>query len=135
MRDGRKLLKVSDGVRAFLRDGEIEVSAVINLNKLERVEPKARRALEKFDQLFWVIEDGRIALSLFGTPVARRGGIGIKDTFHVKIGAIAFSNDTLRSLKVPVERANEAELAIRYLSLKSVRVAPQEIQLGVRPKL
>jgi len=38
--DGRKLLKVSDGVRAFLRDGEIEVSAVINLTKLGLIQQR-----------------------------------------------------------------------------------------------
>lgn len=133
--DGRKLLAVSDGIRTFLRDGEIEVSAVVNLNKLEKVEPKARQAIENFDKLFWIIEDGRIAVTLFGTPVVRRGGIGVKDNFHAKIGEITFSNDTLRSLNVPVERANNEELAIKYLSLTSINVTPDNIQLGVRPKI
>ncbi len=133
-KDGRKLLKVSDGVRAFLKDGEIEVAAVINLKKLEQVEPKARKAIEKLDKLFWVIEDGRIAVALFGTPVVRGGGIGVKDNFHAKIGEISFSNDTLKSLNVPVERANQEQMAIKYLSLNSVVVKPKLIEFGVRPK-
>jgi len=82
--DGRKLLEVSDGVRAFLRQGEIEISAVINLNKF---------------------------------------------------GEISLSNDTLRSLKVPVERANQSEMAVKYLSLKSVSVVPGKIDFKVQPRL
>ena len=133
--DGRKLLEVSDGVRAFLRQGEIEISAVINLNKLGKVDPKARSAVEKFDKIFWIIEDGRIAVSLFGTPVVRRGGIGVKDDFHARVGEISLSNDTLRSLKVPVERANQSEMAVKYLSLKSVSVVPGKIDFKVQPRL
>lgn len=132
--DGRKLLSVSDGVRAFLRDGEIEISAVINMNKLEKVEPKARSFVDKFDKLFWIIEDGRIAVSLYGTPVVRRGGIGVQTDFHVKVGEIAFSNDTLRSLKVPVERAKRTQIAVKYLTLKSVNVKHQKIHFGVQPR-
>lgn len=134
-KDGRRLLQVSDGIRAFLREDEIEISAVINLNKLGTLEPKVREAIEKFDRLFWVIEDGRVAVTLFGTPVVRRGGLGVKDTFYAKVGEMEFSNETLRSLKVPVEEANKTELSVKYLSLKSVNVKPSKIEFGVRPRL
>lgn len=130
--DGRRLLNVSDGVRAFLRNGEVELSAVINLNKLEQSEPKAREAVEKFDRIFWIVEEGRVAVTVFGTPEVRQGGIGVKDTFRAKVGEIAFSNETLRSLKVPVERANETQLAIDFLRLRSVNVKPNKIEFGVQ---
>ena len=133
--DGRKLLSVSDGVRAFLRKDEIEVAAVINLNKLGKVDPKARKAVEKFDRLFWIIDEGRVAVSLYGTPVARRGGLGVKDNFHLKVGEIPFSNETLRSLKVPVERANKERMSVKYLNVKSVSVANGRIDFQVQPKL
>jgi len=132
--DGRKLLAVSDGVRAFLRPDEIEIAAVINLNKLGKIDPKARRKVEKFDRLFWIIDEGRVAVSLYGTPVARRGGIGIKDNFHLKVGEIPFSNDTLRSLKVPVERANKEKMAVKYLNVKSVAVSKGKIDFQVQPR-
>lgn len=132
--DGQRLLKVSDGIRAFLRNGEVEVSAVINLEKLGELEPDVKKAMEKFDRFFWVIEDGRVAVTVFGTPVVRRGGIGVKDTFYVKVGEMELSNETLRSLKVPVEQANQAELSIQYLSLKSVNVKPNQIEFGVRAR-
>ncbi len=134
-KDGRRLLTVSDGIRVFLRDGEIEISAVINLNKLGKMEPKVRDAIEKFDRFFWVIEDGRVAVTLFGTPVVRRGGLAVKDTFYAKVGDVEFSNQTLRSLKVPVDEANKNELVIEYLSLKSVNVQSNNIEFGVRPRI
>ncbi len=133
--DGRKLLQVSDGVRAFLHRNEVELSAVINLNKLGKLEPKAREAVEKFDKIFWIIEDGRVAISVFGEPVVRRGGLGLKDTLRLKVGEMDFSNDTLRSLNVPVEKANQTQLAIDYLTLKSVNVSDDAIVFGVTPRL
>ncbi len=132
--DGRKLLKVSDGVRAFLRDEKIEISAVVNLNKLGKVDRKARDAVEKFNKLFWIIEDGRVAVTLYGTPVVRRGGIGVKDDFYAKVGEISFSNDTLRKLKVPVERANKEYLEIQYLNVQDVSVSNNDIEFGVRAR-
>ena len=133
--DGRKLLAVSDGVKAFLRRDEIEIAAVINLNKLGKIDPKARKKIEKFDKLFWIIDDGRVAVSLYGTPVARRGGLGIKDDFHLKVGQIPFSNNTLRSLKVPVEKANKERMSVKYLNVKSVSVSKGKIDFQVQPRL
>ncbi len=132
--DGRKLLQVSDGVRAILHPNELELSAVINLKKLGDLEPKARDAVQKFDKLFWIIQDDRVAVSVFGQPVIRSGGLGLKDTFRAKVGEMDFSNDTLRSLKVPVEKANQTKLSIDYLTLKSVTVDSSNIHFGVRPK-
>ena len=129
------MLQVSDGVRVFLHENEVELTAIVNLNKLGRVEPRAREALEKFDKVFWIIEDGRVAISLYGTPIVRRAGLGVKDTFRAKVGEIEFSNDTLRQLNVPVEKANDNQLDIRYLSLKSVTVSQTNIEFRVAPRL
>lgn len=133
--DGRKLLSVSDGVRVFLHRDKVEISAIINLEKLAKVEPKAREAVDKFDKLFWIVEDNRLAVTVYGTPVARRGGLGVKDDFYAKVGQLEFSNETLRSMKVPVERANRTQLEIEYLHLKSVTVNPSDIVFGVQAKL
>jgi hypothetical protein len=132
--DGRKLLAVSDGIRAFLREGEVQLSAVINLDKLAKVEPKAREAVEKFDRLFWIIEDNRIAVTVYGKPVVYKGGLAVDDSFHAKVGEVVFSNETLRSLKIPVEQAQNTYLDIQYLSLKGVKVSPKKIAFSVRPR-
>ncbi len=133
--DGRRLLQVSDGIHATLNDQEIEIAAVINLDKVEQVSPDARKAVERFDRLFFFLDESRLALSVYGTPVIRQGQLGIKDDFHIKVGAIPISNSTLKQLGVEVERANEANLALRLLSLKSVQMNQGEIRFGVRPRL
>lgn len=132
--DGRKLLSVSDAVRAFIRDDHIEITAIINLAKLEKVEPKARKAVEKLDLLFPFLNNSRVALTVYATPVARGNKLAIKDDFHIKVGAIPISNSSLKALGVKVERANNSELAIKYLALKSVRLASKKITLEVSPR-
>jgi len=133
-RDGKKLLAVSDAVKAFIRDDEIEITAVINLDKLEKVEPKARKAVEKFDRLFPFLKDSRVALSVYGTPVARNGNLALRDDFHIKVGAIPISNDSLRSLGADVERANSTDLPIKYLAVQSVNLREGQIDLDVLPR-
>ena len=75
--DGQKLLQVSDGVRAILHEDEIEIAAVINLDKVEKIDPKARKAVERFDKFFFFLDDARLAISVYGTPVVRNGSIAI----------------------------------------------------------
>jgi hypothetical protein len=133
--DGRKLLSVSDAVRAFIKKDNIEITAIINLDKLEKVEPKARKAVEQFDRLFPFLNDSRVALTVYATPVARKNQLAVKDDFHIKVGAIPISNDSLRALGAKVERANTTELGVKYLSIKSVLLEDGEIILGVVPRL
>lgn len=132
--DGRKLLSVSDSVRAFIKADQLQITAIINLDKLERVEPKARKAVEKFDRFFPFLKDSRLALTVYATPLARNNQLAVKDDFHIKVGAIPISNDSLRALGVKVERANSTELAIKYLSVKSVALEKNLIKLGVLPR-
>jgi len=132
--DGQKLLSVSDAVKAFINKDEIELTAIINLDKLEKVEPKARDAVEKFDRIFPFLNDSRVALTVYGTPVARNGNIAIRDDFHIKVGAIPISNDSLRSLGAKVERANSTDLALKYLSVKSIQLDKKQIELEVLPR-
>lgn len=132
--DGKKLLSVSDAVKAFLHDDEIELTAIINLDKLEKIEPKAREAVEKFDRIFPFLNDSRVALTVYGTPVARNGNIAIKDDFHIKVGAIPISNASLKSLGAKVERANSTDLPLKYLSVQSIGLLDGQIEFGVLPK-
>ncbi len=132
--DGRKLLAVSDAVKAFITKDQLEISAIINLDKVEKIDPKARKAVEKFDRIFPFLDKSRMALSVFGTPVARNGNIAIKDDFHIKVGAIPISNSSLRQLGANVERANTTDLAIKYLSISNITLKEGEIVLKVLPR-
>lgn len=132
--DGRKLLAVSDAVKAFIHQDQLEISAIINLDKVEQVDPKARKAVERFDSLFPFLDQSRMALTVYGTPIARGGNIAIKDDFHIKVGAIPISNSTLQQLGAKVERANTASLPLKYLSIKEVILKNGEIELKVLPR-
>ena len=132
--DGQRLLEVSDAVKAFLHEDQVELTAIINLDKVERINPKARKRVEQFDKIFPFLEDSRVALTVYGTPVVRAGDIGIKDDFHIKVGAIPISNESLRGLGVDVERANTTNLPLKYLLVKSVLLADESVAFKVRPR-
>lgn len=131
--NGQQLLAVSDAVKAFAHDDHVELTAVINLDKVEGIDPNLRRGIEKFDRIFPFIENARLALTVFGTPVVRNGRVGIKDDFHIKVGAIPISNQSLRTLGAEVERANEIDLALYNLSLKSIVLKEGQVVLSVQP--
>lgn len=131
---GQELLDVSDAIKAFLHEDKVELTAIINLDKVEASNPKAREAVEKFDRIFPFIQDSRVALTVYGTPVARNGRVGIKDDFHLKVGALPISNETLRGLGVEVERANTTDLALKYLSIQSIQLQDEQVGFSVLPR-
>ncbi|MFT6406661.1 MAG: hypothetical protein ACJAQ6_000071 [Arenicella sp.] len=132
--DGQKLLAVSDAVKAFIKKDQLVLSAIINLDKVEKIDPKARKAVEKLDRIFPFLNNSRVALTVYGTPIARNGNIAIKDDFHIKVGAIPISNSSLRQLGAKVERANSTDLPIKYLSISSITLNQGEIELAVLPR-
>jgi len=131
---GRQLLAVSDGVKAILHDDEIEISAIINLDKVEKIDAKAREAVEKVSRVFPFLSGSRVGVSVFGEPVARNGQLGFKDNFSAKIGVIPISNDALRKLGVDVAKAKNENLNLKFLSVKSVDLSDSTISLGVVPR-
>jgi hypothetical protein len=132
--DGRKLLQVSDAVKAFINKDQLELSAIINLDKVEKIDPKARKAVEKLDRIFPFLNDSRVALTVYGTPIVRNGNLALKDDFHIKVGAIPISNSSLRQLGAKVERANTTDLPIKYLSISDITLNDGEIELSVLPR-
>ena len=132
-KDGRKLLAVSDAVNAKITEGGIELAAVINLDKVEKIDANARRGVEKVNRMFPFLNDSRVAVAIIGTPVARNGRLGIMDDFSLRVGAIPISNSSLRQLGADVERANRESLDLKYLLVNSVTLRNGEIELGVSP--
>lgn len=133
-KDGRKLLSVSDAVQAKLTKDEIEIAAVINLDKVEKIDAKARQAVERVSGIFPFLSGSRMSVAVIGTPIARNGEIAIKDDFSVKVGAIPISNGALRKLGARVERANATSLALKNLSVRSINVGKGQITLKVFPR-
>ena len=132
--DGQQLLQVSDGIHASLNKDEVEIATVINLDKVEQINPQAREAVESFDKFFFFLDGSRLEVSVYGTPVVRNGRLAIKDDFHIKVGAIPISNSTLKQLGVEVERANESELALHLLTLSSVTLEEGKISFAAQPR-
>lgn len=132
--DGQKLLAVSDAVKVTLHKDHIELGAIINLDKVEKVDPKAREGVEKVNKLFPFLDNSRVAVSVFGNPVARDGDVGIKDDFHIKVGVIPISNSSLKQLGAPIERANITNLTLKYLLVESVTLHDGKITLDVLPR-
>ena len=132
--DGRQLLAVSDAVKAFINNDQLELNVIINLDKVETIDPKARKAVEKLDRIFPFLNDSRVAVTVYGTPIVRNGNIAIKDDFHIKVGAIPISNSALRQLGAEVERANTTDLPLKYLSISKITLKDGEIELAVLPR-
>ena len=132
--DGQKLLAVSDAVKAFINKDQLELSAIINLDKVEKIDPKARKAVEKLDRIFPFLNDSRVAVTVYGTPIVRNGNLAIKDDFHIKVGAIPISNSSLRQLGAHVERANTIDLPIKYLTVSNITLINGQVELAVLPR-
>jgi len=132
--DGRRLLRVSDVVRARLSPNELEIGAVINLAKVRREEPKAREAIEEALAVLPFDVGESVFVALRGEPVARNGQLGVKENISVQLGAIPLSAGFLKSLGVPTERIEQESIPLRLLNLKSVQVEQGQIRLGVRPR-
>lgn len=102
----QKLLSASDAIRAFIKDDHVKITAIINLDKLEKVQPKARK-----------------------------NKLTIKDDFHIRLGAIPISNEALQALGAKIERINSTQMSVKYLSIKSIQLTEGQITLGVLPRL
>lgn len=132
--DGRRLLNVSDKVHAQLRKNEIELGAVINIAKLRRAEPKARKAFEKAVDVLPFDLDDKLFIAIKGLPVARNGNLGLDENVSLKIGSLPISNSLLRSAGVSVADLATESLPIKSLSIRSVNVEKGQIRIGVRPR-
>ena len=131
--NGVKLLSVSDAVDAKLFADRIEVSAVINLEKVERLSPKARATVEKFDTLFFFLDKNQMNIKVIGEPIARNGSLGIRDNFSVELGPIPLSNDMLRQFGLEVQRANHTNLRLKDLYTHAIKLSDGRADLATKP--
>ncbi|MBX2849057.1 MAG: hypothetical protein KTR16_12100 [Acidiferrobacterales bacterium] len=131
--DGRRVLAVSDAVKAQLNDGNVEVGAVIDLHKVAQTSEEAREAVENLNKALPLLDRSKIFLSVSGQPIARNGEISFDEDFSVKIGAIPISSKLLAQLGVPVHKASESSLPLKYLLVKSIALTKGEVVLEVRP--
>ena len=130
--NGVKLLSVSDAIDVKLFADRIEVSAIIKLEKVERLSPKARATVEKFDTLFFFLDKNQMNIKVIGEPVARNGSLGIRDNFSVELGPIPLSNDMLRQFGLDVQRVNHKNLRLKGLYTHAIRLSEGRADLAAK---
>ena len=130
---GRRLLAVSDGVNAQLRNDELEIGAVVDLKKLAATDAKSKKAVDKLTDALPFLSNQKLSVAISGTPIARDGNIAFDQDLSLTIGSVPIPNSVLKSLGVPVERATQESLPLKYLKVTSVNLKEDQITLGVLP--
>ena len=131
--NGRQLLSVSDSLNIELYSSHIELSAIINLDKVEQISPEARANVERFDSFFLFLDKNRLNLKVIGEPVTRNGLVGIRDNFSIQFGPIPLSNDTLRQLGLDVAQANTTNLQLEGLHVHDIQLSEGYVDLATSP--
>ena len=129
-KNGQLLLSVSDSLSAELHPTHVEFSAVINLDKVEKISPEARASVEKFDSFFLFLDKNQLNLKVFAEPVSRNGLVGVKENFSIQLGPIPLSNDTLRQLGLDVAQANNTNLRLTNLDVHAIELLQGEVNLS-----
>jgi len=129
-KNGQLLLSVSDSLSVQLHPTHVEFSAVINLDKVEKISPEARASVEKFDSFFLFLDKNQLNLKVFAEPVSRNGLVGVKENFSIQLGPIPLSNDTLRQLGLDVAQANNTNLRLTNLDVHAIELLQGEVNLS-----
>lgn len=132
-KNGRRLLSAADSVDARSLESGLQVNTVINLKKLEKADPKAKKAIEKITRYIPVSGD-KLYLSVKGEPIARNGQIAFTENVSVTIGTMTLSGSYLKQLGVPMHKLSKQSLPLKNLRIKSVTTRDGEVEFGVTPK-
>jgi len=131
--EGRQLLNVSDAVNAQLRDGELEIGAILDLNKVAALDARARQAVEELTSALPFLDQSKIHLSVVGEPVARNGEISFSENFSIKVGSIPIPSSLLAEFGVPVGKASQTSFPLKYMTVRSIDLQDEQVVLGVLP--
>ena len=132
-RDGRRLLAVTDGVRAQIKENSIELGAVLNTEKLKNLDEKTRRKVKKYLEKLPVLQGRKIYLAIEGKPVARNGELAIAEGLGLKIGHIPIPGDVLESLGLELSKLKRESVRIRNIRITDVRIDNKRIIASVNP--
>jgi len=120
--NGKQLLEVADSVSTKIHETYVEISALINLDKVEKVNPQARQSIERFENFLFFLDKNNLKVTVFVQPIINNGLIGVRDNFSLKLGPIPLSNDSLRQLGVQVEQVNSTYLKLNNIVLRSLQL-------------
>lgn len=133
-RDGQRLLRISDDIRAIITKQHLEIGAVIDLDKLSNEDPELGRKVRKLVHYLPLWEKNSVYIAVLGEPIARHGELAITENLSLKIGAIPISNQVLKQLGVPLEEISRKSLPLRYLSVQQVQLSDQNLAMAVLPR-
>lgn len=132
-KNGRRLLSVTDSVGARSFQSGLQVNAVVNVDKVEKADPKAKEVLDAITR-YVPVSGQKLYLSVKGEPVARNGQIGFTENVSVTIGTITLPAEYLKQLGVPLHEISKQSLPLKNLRIKSVATRNGEVEFGVTPK-
>ena len=127
--NGQQLLALTDNINTKTFDGYVELAGIVNLDKVEKINPQARQSFEQFDRFLFFLDKNRLNITVTAIPVVRNGLIGIKDNFTIELGPIPISNQALRQLGVQVAQVNHTNLKLNGLTLKSIQLGTGKVIL------
>lgn len=133
-RDGKRLLSVSDGINAQITEDAIELGVVFNLEKISKLDARAKEKVEKVLDALPLLAESRVFVGIKGVPMARNGELAIGDDYSIKIGSLALSDKFLSDVGVPVDLLTSKSLAINLMTVTSVTINDGQITLGVLPR-
>jgi len=129
--NGALLLSVSDSISAEINEANLSLSAVINLNKLEKISPEARQTIENFNGFLFFLDREKLNLTVIGEPEVRNGLVGIRDNFSIELGPLPIANSVLRQFGVQVEQANVTNLKLENIVAQSIKIQEGLLVLNV----
>jgi hypothetical protein len=134
-RDGRRLLKISDGINAQIAEDGIELGVVLNLQKISQLDARTREKVEKVLNLIPLLDKSRVYLAIKGAPMVSDGNLAVSDDFTVSIGDLPISNKLLADIGLPADRLTSKTWPISLMSVESISTEDGKMTLSVLPRL
>ncbi len=130
---GRELLTTSDIVRAQINENQLEIGAVVDMNKLKNQSASIKNRVDQLANILPALDQSKVYLAIAGQPVARNGELAFADDLAVKIGDLSIPNSLLAQADVSTRELQQQSLKITYLKINEINLNSNNIELAVRP--
>lgn len=130
-KDGRRLLAVTDGVRAQIKGNSVELGAVLDVDKLQQLDAKTRAKINKYLEKLSILKGRKIYLAIEGRPISRSGQLAVADDVTFKIGSIPVPTKILESLGVSLNKLRKESVSVRNIRITDVRIENKQIIASV----
>ena len=132
-KEGREMLKMTEVLHTELRNDELELAAVVDLNKVAKRNAEARKLVSQITSYLPFISEDKVAVSITAKPLVSGGTVILGDDFTIKIGGLPLSADILDRLGAPVAEISKTPLPLSRLKVTSLDIQKDKLTLGVLP--